>query len=152
MNSSNGSIYSNDFDGELCCVLYMFVHHSDSRQAAHSAAMEVEDADTYVQSLLAHLLEAATCVCMVVCPSTLAGSCHLLSLWQALPRLWTCLRTHAMLGPHLEAVHAGGGVRGSASQAALDGLGASGLGSQSHLLSWADRTFGQGLTTITKGG
>lgn len=46
----------------------------------------------------------------------------------------------------------GGGVRGSASQAALDGLGAaSGLGSQSHLLSWADRTFGQGLTTITKG-
>ena len=43
-------------------------------------------------------------------------------------------------------------MRGSASQAALDGLGAaSGLGSQSHLLSWADRTFGQGLTTITKG-
>ena len=48
----------------------------------------------------------------------------------------------------------GGGVRGSASSIALDGLAmhaGSALGSQSHLLSWADRTFGQGLTTITKG-
>ena len=46
---------------------------------------------------------------------------------------------------------AGTGVRGSGSSAALDGLAATGLGQQSHLLSWADRTFGQGLTTITKG-
>lgn len=45
----------------------------------------------------------------------------------------------------------GSGVRGSGSGAALDGLAATGLGQQSHLLSWADRTFGQGLTTITKG-
>lgn len=30
-------------------------------------------------------------------------------------------------------------------------MAASGLGSQSQLLSWADRTFGHGLTSITKG-
>ncbi|KAA6417657.1 MAG: SM Sec1-family [Trebouxia sp. A1-2] len=45
----------------------------------------------------------------------------------------------------------GGGVRGSASSIALDGLASAGLGPQSHLLSWADRAFGPGLTTITKG-
>lgn len=42
-------------------------------------------------------------------------------------------------------------MRASASSVALDGLAGAGLGPQSHLLSWADRTFGQGLTTITKG-
>lgn len=45
----------------------------------------------------------------------------------------------------------GGGVRGSASSVALDGLAGAGLGPQSNLLSWADRAFGPGLTTITKG-
>ncbi len=45
----------------------------------------------------------------------------------------------------------GGGIRGSASSIALDGLAGAGLGPQSNLLSWADRAFGPGLTTITKG-
>ena len=58
---------------------------------------------------------------------------------------------HARLPEGVHCVSAGGGVRASASSVALDGLAGAGLGPQSHLLSWADRTFGQGLTTITKG-
>lgn len=70
------------------------------------------------------------------CLQNLLGSLHCLSHYaSAIP---CCMTT-------------GGGVRGSASSIALDGLASAGLGPQSHLLSWADRAFGPGLTTITKG-
>ena len=43
-------------------------------------------------------------------------------------------------------VQGGGAAAGPASDGAL-----AGLAGQSHLLNWADKTFGQGLSSLTKG-